>query len=258
LPESSYPLSILILSEDGDKHRAHIWSCLLKRTFVDVLDSDTQTHRIEFLPDQPGWRPILSSNLWKGSGRDSRHGRITLARAIARHLTARPDAHFVDHHVDGDRPWAGRETAENPERYRTDMFQTVRRAIKDLGQSDAAADRLCKHLFLIVPYYSIEAWLYQNLDELDRIADELPNSQARRKEVTCWRADRGRLDELARPKEHLQWLRDSYNRRLAEKAWPAEEVHRVGKSYHAAVEEMRQSADLMEALRRTGSPPFEG
>lgn len=70
-------------------------------------------------------------------------------------------------------------------------------------------------------------------------------------ELQQWEADRGTLDELDKPKDALPCIETQDHVALASSAFPAREIDAVGKSYAAAVNNLRRCRDLRVALVRT-------
>ena len=226
----------LLLSEDSSTRRVEVWSALLKRSFL-VLVPETQTQRLRFLPEnEPQFRHMLSANRWKGS----RLGCVDLANMIARHLN-QGEHHFVLLHVDGDQPWPNRKKSENIEKLCTMLLPMVDKVVSAQARS---------RLLLALPHYSIEAWLYQNIDHIESIAPSHPQRETLLALAAAWRADRPRLDALERPKD-LCPLGDSANHNLATRSWPARETYAAGSSYAASLDAWRECADLRVALQAT-------
>jgi len=64
-----------------------------------------------------------------------------------------------------------------------------------------------------------------------------------------WAANRAKLDEEIKPKE-MVCLRAKHNRELATTGFPFDLAHELKKSLKAAVDELSNSHDLRQALRR--------
>jgi hypothetical protein len=111
---------------------------------------------------------------------------------------------------------------------------------------DAALGRFIQ----LTPFYSIEAWLYQNIAEARRICEA---SCGRHIELfNAWEADRGLLDQVFKPKsKETSCLEDKHNRALAEKSFPAEAAFNADKSYAAAVMDLLDRPDLRAAVACT-------
>ncbi len=108
-----------------------------------------------------------------------------------------------------------------------------------------------RRLLLIVPFYSIESWLYQNTAEAEKIYQEHYLGPDKDLDLLSqWGADRGLLDEVDQPKERLR-IRDKYNLRLATQHYPVQAVKNAGKSFCHTIEVMRGCDELAGALAAT-------
>lgn len=105
-----------------------------------------------------------------------------------------------------------------------------------------------RRLRQLVPFYSIEAWLYQNTAEARRLCEASCGRHLDK--IASWEAVRGDLDEEPQPKEQL-CLRGEHNLRLATAGFPAEDALKTDKSYAAAVMDLLECPDLCTALART-------
>ena len=250
----AHDLAVLVISEDRDAHETI--QRLLAASFGLLVDG-CQTQRIRFDPQNTLGKGEMASraNRWKSRKGESRQSLIALRRAIATRLlegAPRPEG-FVAFHFDGDRRWADRDTSENADLFESQIITPVRALITHTlaqrGEDTAEhIDAVMSRLLRLVPFYSIEAWLLQNTTVLRRI---LRDRYADRdlSLVESWEADRELLDEIWQPKEAI-CVRALHNAELA-RAWPAETVWGVGKSYAATVEEMMECAALGTALEAT-------
>ncbi|MEM9453534.1 MAG: hypothetical protein AAGF11_05095 [Myxococcota bacterium] len=115
---------------------------------------------------------------------------------------------------------------------------------------DARLRRICP----ITPYYSIEAWLYQNLD--------LVRDACRRRcgrhfaLIDEWENDRALLEEVIKPKEQL-CVGSTMNEELAKALTSqlAKTLDELGQSFHATVECLEACPGLSEALAETWRIP---
>jgi hypothetical protein len=247
-------LSVLILTEDGAGDAHDTLVALVKKAFQ-LLQPGCRTNRIRFDPQGETERRYMVANLWKGEGPKTRaqrgqqsFRRIDLFRAVATRLLEDEPTGFVLVHVDGDRPWSRRDESENRQKYRDEFVAGVRavlRASKPEREQQGMA-----RLLSLVPFYSIEAWLYQNLATAQDICAELGNPPELVRQLEAWRADRARVDEEVQIKDRCP-LGDRHNKRLATTAWPAAVVHAIGCSFHDAVEGLRRCDDLRAALTAT-------
>jgi hypothetical protein len=246
-------LTVLILTEDGS-HQAHdVVVALVKKAFR-ILSPACRTNRIGFEPQNDMARRYVVGNFWKGDGPKKGRARfqtVELSRLIATKLLESDPPGFVVFHFDGDRTWSRSHESENARKFQERIVRGVRLLVSDKLQLDAAAvDRILTGLRALTPFYSIEAWLYQNLGEARKIAAELGNPAELVEQLAAWEADRSRLDELERPKEH-SLLRDRHNQRLAEAAWPADDVYLLERSFTRAVDGLAECRALLDALADT-------
>lgn len=118
-------------------------------------------------------------------------------------------------HYDGDRPWSRRSESERAQAF--DRHWRV--AVRQLGHSrnrpeiDAAVDRLVE----MVPYYSIEAWLYAAVQKCMEVVEahfKADDAVASVVLLQAWLQDPASLDEMAKPKEEL-CLSNGHNDALA-------------------------------------------
>ena len=100
-----------------------------------------------------------------------------------------------------------------------------------------------------MPFYSIESWLYQNTAAALRICRDRYRGKDMDK-FEHWRAHRDQLDELLKPKT-CTCLRDKHNEELAGSRYPTDAVYAVGKSFAAALDELRTNTEFMDRLRLT-------
>lgn len=238
--------SILLLTEDKAKGSHQALTRLLQRMLLQI-DPSTQTQRIAIEPtDDERMVLVMRANQWRakrGPGADG--ARRLLIGTIATELL-RPGNHFVAVHIDGDRRWGDRATSENLQKW----SREVERPIRDLIAGHRGAEQVgpaMSRLFLVTPFYSLEAWTYQHTRE----------ARARCcgghvEEIEGWAANRGLLDEVLKPKAHL-CLEDVHNADLASGRYPADEVLAAGKSWWLTAFGLASSPDLRRALRASWS-----
>jgi hypothetical protein len=239
------PVSIFVLSEDSRETPVRE---IIRRTLF-LIDPhcrtrDTDKGRvrelIRLLPLKEG---ALRGTSWKSTDAASYTWRIDLIRTIATAL-CEPDT-FVCFHIDGDRAWADRDESENVRKFNDIVLTAVRQQLAHHGRSQEALDRF----FLVDPFYSIEAWLYQNLNEALRLCREHHRGEHVGR-FEAWRLERRALDEIPGIKDST-CLGSTYNTDLAANGFPADEVFGVFKSYARVVERMLGCAALTDALART-------
>lgn len=240
-------ISILVLTEDsGAGGEATI--AMLVAAMLRSVEPDANIGAIEMEPTtQASARRALRGNYWKAETQDAEMYRVDLVRTIATKL-AEGDTSFVVFHFDGDRTWKERKQSENPKKFDRLMDVRIRRILTQLyknnkNQVDAAMQRL----LLVVPFYSIESWLFQNTDEGKRLCLEKHGGKDADK-FEEWASNRKALDEVHKPKEAV-CFRDKYNATLAEQNFPFEQAHKVGKSLKHAISTLKACKDLKKALK---------
>ncbi|WP_437652467.1 hypothetical protein [Sorangium sp. So ce1182] len=253
-------LSILVLTEDSAEGSCETVAALVKKMVL-LVDPACRTHLIAFEPQGDQEQRAMRGNLWKSRSPFDRQKIVLLGRAIAAKLIEDPVG-FVAFHVDGDRRWAERASSENvaqfaefvstyvqPSVHSALLRQRDRNALaasaQDIARATAAA---LARLLRLTPFRSVEAWLYQNTAEARRLCQAACGRHLAK--IDAWAADRGALDELDDPKAAL-CLISEHHLALAQRAFPADEVFRVNKSYAAAVIGLLDCADLCAALART-------
>lgn len=240
---SALPPSILLLTEDSGADAPQVLRALTERT-LRLVAPGTDMDRVALVPAEAPARQAMRFNGWKARDGEGHKKRTELARALATQLARQDRAAFVFFHVDGDRPWSESQRgalSENVNAFERQVLPGVRLLLEQHGQ----VERLDR-LFLIVPFYSVEAWLYQNTDELVRLYARHHPGHADLATLEAWRAQPGDLDEVPQVKRRLI-VRDQHNLQLAQ-VFPARRAHEVEKSYHRLVEQLRASAPLISAL----------
>lgn len=258
-------VSILVLTEDSGKH-AHDTMVALCKKMLQLVEPACQTQRIEFEPAREGARHVVNANRWK-SGKKHRE-LVDLVKTIATKIGERDG--FVFFHVDGDCAWTRRgatdfvetleklktlerlETIETLEKFKTLIVRPLRDLLLTSGvrgqpMSAHGVDSLLARLRLVVPFYSMEAWLYQNIDVAIALCREHHGGKDADR-FARWKERRHELDELEQPKQQI-CLHDKHNKELAETAYPARVVYDVGASFAATVDSLRACDPLRLALR---------
>jgi hypothetical protein len=241
--------SILILTEDSSKHAHQTLERLLISTFA-MIESGYQPRRLVFQEQSTlgQARQAVIANQWESQKAKDIKPKRELRRLIANRLLEGPGV--VMFHFDGDQPWANRAACTRFGRFQQEIVGPVREIIE--GRHPGAAEEALQRLILVTPFYSMEAWLYQNADKLQRILTETYQGQDLPL-AHSWQADDSLLDELLRPKECI-CARDRHNRELAS-GFPADKVYNVGKSYSETVERLLSCDSLTAALKKTWQEP---
>jgi len=239
-------VSILVLTEDGGKH-AHATMVALCKKMLHLVEPTCQTRRIAFGEPREEARRVVNGNRWK-DGKKHRE-LVDLRKTIATKLGERNG--FVFFHIDGDCAWSSRGSTDSLEKFQTLIVRPLRALlasdVRGQRMSEPEVEELLERLRLIVPFYSVEAWLYQNID----VAIALCHAHHGGKDAdrfARWKGCRHEIDELPRPKQEI-CLHDKHNKELAETKYPAGVVYKVGTSFAAAVDSLRACDPLHLALR---------
>lgn len=257
----------VVLTEDGG---ASGWRPVVRmvRAICDQLITGVRWDRVEVIPRDDANAETLHAiggNRWK-AGDGTGHGlRVALARYIADKLLVR-DAppRFVFVHVDADRVWSDGDprTSENATKFErlieTPVRATLGPALQRLGRAHEL-DALMDRLHLVVPCYSIEAWLYQSTVRAEELCHARSCRGAHASRYAAWALDRTLLDELSMPKDardargaRLHCLDDGDKDALA-MTFPATEVRAAGRSFARAVDVVGEDGALLHALIATGA-----
>lgn len=240
-------LTILVLTEDGGGSHETLVT-LLKKTFP-LLVADTGTHRITFAPQSEREHKIMHGNNWKGRKMNEL---VDLRRTIATKLLEDEGGvpGFVVFHFDGDRSWSERATGENQALFEERVREPVRQIVRDTlarTEREAELDERLLRLMTWVPFYSIEAWLFRNIEGVRALCC---GSAEHTDRIDEWRQTPSALDEVLQPKEALSCIKNKHNADLA-KGFPADEAFGSSPSYEATVTRMLDSKDLSMALEKT-------
>lgn len=245
-------LSILLLTEDSGKD-AHSTAEALVRAMLPLVDPacDGECVRIEPVPEE-AIRKVSQASYWKSEAEEHRNDIRQLCARIAAQLVKRGPDGFVLYHIDGDRAWSQRASADNPVLFQKRIVKKVRAILETRKRlTGTELEGALRRLFLVMPFYSIESWLYQNGREAIAILNE-EHGGSHVHLFEQWQLDRTLLDEVDQPKgRDVTPLADRYNRRLAERDYPAGAVAEAGRSLSQCVASLRASSALREALGRT-------
>ena len=234
-------LYVALASEDSSKTSHEVLGVLVSALFKRV-EPAMDTSGVEF---SPPCFDALTPTKWRT--RKLRDALLRFARAVVTNLLTDERA-FVVVHADGDTRWSERSQSTTHDDFTTYVLSKIRSVLRQKVEAAQAEDVL-ERLFLLVPFYSVESWTYQNTAQALHVCDERgwDDERARFEE---WEQDRAALDEVLKPKA-LSRLGSKYNLRLAATQYPAEAVEEAQTSFHAAVEQLRACAPLCAALRFT-------
>lgn len=239
--------AVLLLTEDSGE-RAFATFEALARKILHLLGEPCDLSRVVFERADERGRAAMGFNAYKSTSPRDHGKQLDLANAIATRLL-RGDEVFVFVHVDGDRRWSERgptpPLCDNQRLFEANVLRRVRAQLEQRGQ----LERL-ERLLYVLPFWSVEAWLYQNTAEALKIcAEHDPRHERDLSRFQNWAAEPAAIDEVERPKHAAQTFQDRYNARLA-RSFPAGKAYSLGLSFAYTVDRMKASAPLTEALAR--------
>lgn len=243
--ERPFTARILVLTEDKNPEPLRA----LVRSMLRLVQPQHDPARVDVQGDHPQAQEAATANLAKERRGGSGHRRrVEIARAIATEVFV--ESNFVFYHVDADQCFSAprRSSPENVAFYEG-ILLTVQQHLDALKQKHGDSrpiDELICRVLLLLPYYSIEAWLFQNT----RIGRELCKRHHRGQHVEsfdAWEQDRGALDEVEKPK-NAGCLNASHYLDLATREYPNKAVYAAGKSYAESVDRLSKCNALQSAL----------
>ena len=234
--------TLLLLTEDSGKDAPATHEALV-RSMLRVIAPGHDAKAIAIEPANDGQREAMRGNGWDSTKAEDRRRQIALVRSIATRL-CESNLHVVLFHYDGDQPWSERTPCPRHAVFARRIVAPVAQLI--VNRTAAQRERALARLITIVPFYSVESWLYQNTEVAQRLC--VKHHGGRHVDTFArWASDRGALDEQHKPKD-TSCLSDKFNLALATERFPAKDVCAVEKSFHAAIERLRASVDLMGLL----------
>lgn len=237
-------LSIAVLTEDSSSDAYDVLHCLLRAMLKLVAETAAVYDKgpIALTPAAEAQRKAMRGNMWQA--KTSRTERILIQRYIEGQLVRKDTAGFVVVHLDGDRPYCKSKSgseSHNQARFEKDILSKVRESFKN--QPDILAK-----IILLVPFYSIESWLFQNTEAALALYER--HYRTHEKDIAqfkTWQQDPSLLDEVEKPKETVS-IKAKHNLDLAQNAFPAGKLDAVEKSFHQSVNRLRSSFPLVAAL----------
>ncbi len=236
-------LSVLLFTEDTGAD-AHATVATVSRKLLYLLQPRLDASRVNFPPESAAARAGMAFNTYKSRSPRDEHKKVDLARAIARHLLTDDLSTLVIVHIDADRRWSDREDEHGCDNLRCFRKEIVRRVAEILRDRQDRLDRL---LFLL-PFWSIESWLFSNCPEALRICEEFhPRYAAAVADFERWHVTPGAIDDIQQPKDRIAFG-SKYNVRLAT-GLSARRLDELGLSFAHAVAAARWSGvtDILPA-----------
>lgn len=268
-PQTAPPVaSFLLLTEDTGRQSFSTLRVLVQKA-LRLIDASINVERIELAPLR-GEEELLAmgANRWKAHDKFQRE-QVLLRRRLANDLKM---GHFIVFHVDGDCLWSEYLAAKTRGEFSAiqgkDAFEerirfAVRRLLSDEGDNAQRArarkgvqaqptspvdvEECLSRIFLWMPCYSIEAWLYQSIELALKLCKEHHKSRDVPR-FESWKTQRSQMEEVRKPKDTI-CLNDEHNLELAE-AFPAEIVEALCCSFHEALAPMRNHAGLAAKLEQ--------
>ncbi|MCY1011916.1 hypothetical protein OV079_41515 [Nannocystis pusilla] len=244
---------MLLLTEDtGDDAHAVVKSLVEKMLFL--VEPGLDSKRLKYPRADERARKGMGFNCYKSRSPRDYAKKLLLAEAIVTHLLRSEGSALVFVHVDGDRRWSERDPehlCENVYRFDEEILARVRAILDRHGRVDVI-DRIIH----VVPFWSVESWLFQNTEEALRIlAETRPRYDEALARSEQWQRQPHLLDEQVRPKDEVAF-QAKYNRRLAETRFPARRVNELGLSFAAVVMRLEQPTlrRLLAGFSRHASP----
>jgi hypothetical protein len=234
-------LRFIIFSEDQQRDAPQVVIAFVKRLLQHV-SANVQTHLPEYVPDN-NHKAVMSGNNWREKkGQSRRPETIRLIRAIADYL-AEPDT-FVVFHTDGDTKWSDRAESNIRGQFQQRIVEKVHAVLqgsKKLTEQERL--RSAARLLHLVPHYSIEAWIFQNIERCRHHGKPSDVEQ-----LDLWAKDPRLLDEVSKPKESLSFG-DKHNHDIATVSFPTARLVTADASFVACGEQFKANDQLVARLR---------
>jgi len=252
------PVRIFVLTEDTNKDARETVEALVKKMLPLVVPHCRVHDRVAFMPTEAREQEAMHGEAWKSEKQCNREARVRLQRYIATRL-CEPRT-FVVFHVDGDKPWEERAESVNAEKFKTFVEKIVQAA--GAGQrsvqrsrrnpspeTTSAPEPELDKLIRLMPFYTLEAWLYQNLQGIVEICRR-EHAGKHADAVREWENKRHELDEIVKPADYF-CVSKMHNHELASRGFPAQKAYEVQKSFFESVELMKSCPKFVAALQAT-------
>ncbi len=229
-----------LLSEDKNPQSLGALRALVRKLVL-PFEEDGRVERVSFGTEETA-RPILRGNNWRSGKAQHEPQKRDLIRFLASEVER---GNFVLFHHDGDVAWSARPSPI------VAQFDALRVRVEQLlaGKKPALTKaEVTTHvgrLIECVPYYSIEAWVYQATERAAHLCNEHHAGKDADKFI-AWANDRPSLDEQLKPKE-ATCLRDQHTEALA-RAVDWETILGAKTFFTAFAEDLRKRPDLADPL----------
>jgi hypothetical protein len=238
---SGQSLRVVLLSEDGSRFASDVLKNLVKHLLRRAFLPSGPPPELVVLPPNDGARQQLCGNKWKKPGKEQ----IELTRTLATELL-KGDV-FVFVHLDGDSAWSKRQSRPkggNRGQWETSIEASLRLILQ--GKNNVQAlDRL----LIIEPFYSVEAWLFQNTAALRQwYKRHQPQATQDLARISEWEADPSLLDEIEQIKDQLR-IGNTANLELIQDKFPSKKLFELGLSFHTTALTIQRCQDLKNKLK---------
>ncbi len=191
-------ISALVLSEDGSKFAFETIRNICRETFDLVVPRCAVHDCVDFRPSSDREREAMTANGWKSTKSRDQPRFFNLCKSIASHLLR--DDGFVFFHFDGDTLWSARDHSENLVKFEERVVRKVREFVRGhvektrKADPEAFIDHTMRKLIHVAPFYSIESWLFANIEMLRSLCSgkDLPVEVTQR--LDAWQRDLGEMD----------------------------------------------------------------
>lgn len=245
--------TLRVLSEDGAKD-AYAVVCCLTRQIIRFVAPGFPLRSVQLLPlNEKAAQQAVRGNIWKSRAPQDRPKRIALMKTLLNDVLMKDG--FVVFHIDADQIWARREQCLNLRQFEgfvAEICQNLADARDPERTPEKLREAFERRLLLLVPFYSIESWLYQSTACAVAICDAEHQGKHRDRFIE-WERDRALLDDVSQPKDAVV-LGGRYNLKLAEAGVPARALQEAGRSFARAVDGFRACSELLDGTGAGPSP----
>jgi hypothetical protein len=241
-------MHVLLLTESAGASGFPVLRELVKK-MLHLVGEGAAIQRVEFERADEVARAAMGFNSYKSTHKRDHHKQIDLAAAIATWLLRNDRQPFAVVHVDGDRRWSERGAEDHTVCPNREIFErTIVRRVRELLHRQGHPERL-ERLLYAIPFWSTEAWTFQNSAELERLcAKHGQRHHADAELLRRWRENPAMLDEEEYPKDRACTIGDRYNFELAQ-SLPGRKLRDLGLSFSASVDGLERCTPLIETLR---------
>lgn len=225
-------VKVRIITEDNSKDALEVYTNLFKSILKNCTEGfDSRQVKI---PDNESFSfaDVAGGNNWRQKRPRDKGLSFRIKefkREIASYLMNKNS--FILWHFDGDMKWSG---SKNGTKCQT--FQQFQKFIDPILEKTDTPDITKDRFLLLIPFYSIEAWLYQNKAVLKTISrtDDIQKISPEE------------LDEIEKIKEKFT-IKAKYNRDLS-KQYPFNAVFKLGKSFYQSVLTIQNNSTFLETF----------